>query len=144
MATQADVRKIALGLPGVVQADTGFAFSVRVKGRAKGFAWVWMERVDPKKPRVPQPKVLALRVATLVEKQRLIDSDGDAFFTEPHYEGFPAVLVRLPAITARKLAPLIEAAWRSQASRDLQLTKKAGRSLAPTRPTRSTRPTRRT
>jgi hypothetical protein len=127
MATQADVRKIALSLPGVVQADTGFAFSVRVKGKAKGFAWVWMERVDPKKPRVPQPKVLALRVATLVEKQRLIDSDGDAFFTEPHYEGFPAVLVRLPAMTVRRLAPLIERAWQCQASRDLRLARPSPR-----------------
>ena len=127
MATQADVRRIALSLPGVVQAAEGFAFSVRVKGKAKGFAWVWMERAQPKKPRVPQPKVVALRVATLVEKQRLIDSDGDVFFTEPHYEGFPAVLVRLPAITARRLAPLIEQAWQCQASRDLRLAQPSPR-----------------
>ena len=33
------------------EADGRFAFSVRNKRKLKGFAWVWMERVVPKKPR---------------------------------------------------------------------------------------------
>jgi hypothetical protein len=78
-----------------------------------------MERVTPGKPRIPQPKVVALRVANLHEKERLIASDPEKFFTEPHYEGFPAILVRLAAVTARELRPLLTEAWRCQASRDL-------------------------
>ncbi len=38
---------------------------------------------------------------------------------EPHYDGFPAVLLRLPAVTARELRPLITEAWRSQAPKEL-------------------------
>ena len=37
----------------------------------------------------------------------MIVRDPAKFFTEPHYEGFPAVLVRLPAVTARELEPII-------------------------------------
>jgi hypothetical protein len=48
MATQADVRRIALSLPATEEAPNHFAFSVRNKGKLKGFAWVWMERVAPK------------------------------------------------------------------------------------------------
>jgi hypothetical protein len=43
MATQADVRRIALSLPAAEQVADRFAFSVRSKGKLKGFAWVWME-----------------------------------------------------------------------------------------------------
>jgi hypothetical protein len=39
MATQADVRRIALKLPDVEEASDRFAFSVRNKGKLKGFAW---------------------------------------------------------------------------------------------------------
>jgi hypothetical protein len=41
------------------------------------------------------------------------------FFTEPHYDGFPAVLVNLPALSARELKPLITEAWRCQAPKNL-------------------------
>lgn len=125
MATQADVRRIALSLPETEEEANHFAFSVRNKGKLKGFAWVWMERVDPKKARVPQPKVLAVRVANLFDKDFLLAADPAKFFTEPHYNGFPAVLLRLKEITARELRPLIIEAWRSQAPKGLDLDPKA-------------------
>jgi hypothetical protein len=53
MADQETVRRIALALPETVEATDRFAFSVLNKGKAKGFVWVWYERVEPKKPRVP-------------------------------------------------------------------------------------------
>jgi hypothetical protein len=55
MATQAAVRRIALSFPETEEADGHFAFSVRNKGKLKGFVWVWMERIIPKKPRVSGP-----------------------------------------------------------------------------------------
>ena len=119
MATQADVRRIALLLPAVEQARDRFAFSVRRKGKLKGFAWVWMKRIDPKKPRVPEPTVIAVRVASLGEKERMLALDPAKFFTEPHYEGFPAVLVRLDAVSASELEALVTEAWRCQAPPDL-------------------------
>jgi hypothetical protein len=119
MASQEDVRRIALSLPETAEGDTGFGFSVLNRGKHKGFAWVWQERVQPKKPRVPNPEVIALRVADETEKEMLLASDADKFFTEPHYNGFPAILVRLPAIEAEELTELITDAWRCQAPESL-------------------------
>jgi len=135
MANQRDVRRIALSLPGVHEGGERFAFSVAVKGKEKGFAWVWMERVEPKKPRVPNPEVLAVRVRNDAEKAALLAGDPERFFTEPHYNGFPAVLVRLPAVTSAQLRKLIEDAWRCQAPRGL-----SDPPPAPRPPRRSTRP----
>ena len=120
MATQADVRRIALSLPATEEERNRFAFAVRNKGKLKGFVWVWLERIAPKKARVPQPKVIAVRVASLDDKEFLLSLDPEKFFTEPHYHGYPAVLVRLPAVTARELKPIITEAWRCQAPRDLE------------------------
>jgi hypothetical protein len=112
MATKADVRRIALSLPGTTEATTDFAFQVQVKEKSKGFAWVWKERVDPKKARVPNPAVLAVRVANLGQKDALISAEPEKFFTEPHYNGFPAVLVRLKAVSSADLRALLTEAHR--------------------------------
>ena len=115
MADQDDVRRIALALPDTAEGEDGFGFSVLNKGKQKGFAWSWKERIDPKKPRVPSSTVIAVRVANLQEKEALLASGGEAIFTEPHYNGYPAVLVRLPLIELDELRELIEDAWRCQA-----------------------------
>ena len=115
MATQADVRRIALSLPEAEEEKGRFAFSVPNKGKLKGFVWVWKERLDPKKARVPNPAVLAVRVANLNEKALMIAAEPTKFFTEPHYNGYPAVLVRLAEVSVRELRPLITEAWRCQA-----------------------------
>ena len=115
MATQADVRRIALKLPETEEATDRFAFSVRNKGKLKGYAWVWLERTDPKKARVPNPAVLAVRVANLNEKNLMIASEPTKFFTEPHYNGYPAVLVRLAVVSVTELRELLAEAWRCQA-----------------------------
>lgn len=128
MATQANVRRIALSLPGVKEAKNHFAFEVPIKGKLKGFAWVWMERVVLKKPRVPNPGVIAVRVANLGQKSALLSADPAKFFTEPHYDGFPAVLVRLDAVSVADLKVLIAEAWRCQAPAErAQRKKKPGR-----------------
>ena len=55
----------------------------------------------------------------------LLASDPAKFFTEPHYNGFPAVLVRLRAVEADELRELITDAWRCQAPP--RLVRQAGR-----------------
>jgi hypothetical protein len=125
MATQADVRRIALSLPGVEEAEGRFAFSVRNKDKLKGFAWVWMERTDPKKARVPQPKALAVRPASLDDRDFLLGLDAKKFFTEPHYAGYPAILIRLPEITVRELRPIITEGWRCMAPKGAEPAEKA-------------------
>lgn len=119
MADQNDVRRIARALPETSEGEGRFGFGVRNKGQQKGFVWVWMERVEPKKPRVPNPEVLAVRVPSPDVKAMLLQSDATIYFTEPHYNGFPAVLVRLPRIGLEELTGLITEAWRCQAPRAL-------------------------
>jgi hypothetical protein len=111
---QDDVRRIALALPGVSESTDGFGFGVLNKGKVKGFAWSWKERVEPKQPRVARDDVLAVRVDGAADKEALLASDERKFFTEPHYNGFPAVLVRLPEIEPAELEELIVDAWRIQ------------------------------
>lgn len=118
MATQDDVRRIALALPEVEEATDRFSVSVR----GKAFAWVWLERPEPKAPRVPNPDVIAIRVDGELEKESLLAMDPETFFTEPHYAGFPAVLVRLPSVSEDVLEDLLVAAWRIQAPKRLAAT----------------------
>jgi hypothetical protein len=119
MADQADVRRIALSLPETREGEDHFGFSVAHKGKQKGFVWAWNERVEPKKPKVANAGVIAVRVANQSEKESLLASDAAKFFTEPHYNGFPAVLVRLAAIDTDELAEVITDAWRCQAPKAL-------------------------
>ena len=119
VATQNDVRRIALTLPETEETKDHFAFSVRNKGKLKGFAWVWMERVNPKQARVANPAVVAIRVPNLGQRDALIAAEPKKFFTEPHYVGFPAVLVRLAEVTVADLRELLPTAWRTQAPREL-------------------------
>lgn len=111
MATQADVRRIAMKLPGTEAVVGRFGFAVQNKDKLKGYAWAWNERIDPKKPRVPNPGVLAVRVTNLGQKDAMIAADPVKFFTEPHYNGYPAVLVRLDEVTVADLRVLLKEAW---------------------------------
>jgi hypothetical protein len=113
VSDQADVRRVALSLPGT--SESNGEFSVEVKGKQTNFVWAWKERIEPKKPRVPNPEVLAVRVADLEEKELLLASDSEKFFTEPHYNGFPAVLVRLAAVDPAELEQLVVEAWHCRA-----------------------------
>ena len=119
MATARDVRTIALRLPGVSDGEHPLDFGVLVKGKVKGFVWAWRERVEPKRPRVANARVLAVRVADTDVKAALLAGDPDVCFTEPHYNGFPAVLVRLPAVRVAILRELVVGAWRCLAPKPL-------------------------
>lgn len=115
MAELQDLQKIALSLPETIQEEGRIAFAVLNKGKPKGIAWVWLERIEPKKARVPNPDVIAIRVRNNTEKEMLIEAEPTKFFTEPHYNGFPAILVRLAAVDLGELEALLLNAWRAQA-----------------------------
>ncbi|HEX5014763.1 MAG TPA: MmcQ/YjbR family DNA-binding protein [Candidatus Limnocylindrales bacterium] len=115
MPTQDDVRRIALALPHTSEDEGYFRFVVG----GKAIAWVWLERLEPKKARVPNDEVVAIRVAHDSDKEPLIEMAPDALFTEPHYNGFPAILVRLAAVDPALLEKLLTDAWRIQAPKRL-------------------------
>ena len=100
-----DVHRIALSLPHATQDGSKIRYLV---DGGKAFAWTWKKRVEPKRARVEQLDVFAVRVADEEEKQVLIASDPGKFFTEPHYNGYPAVLVRLDAVDSDELTELAD------------------------------------
>jgi hypothetical protein len=111
-----DVHRIALALPHATQDGPKIRYLVE---GGKAFAWTWKKRVQEKRARVEQLDIFAVRVADEEEKRVLIASDPEKFFTEPHYDNYPAVLVRLDAIEGDELAELLTDAWRNAAPRKL-------------------------
>jgi hypothetical protein len=103
MPNQEDVARIALSLPGAEADESEFSF--RVGGRQ--FVHVWRERVNPKKTKVPNPSVVVVSVRDEMDKQTLLNSRIPGIFTEPHYDGWPSILVRLPDVDPALLEKLI-------------------------------------
>jgi hypothetical protein len=113
MPSQQDAARIALALPDVTRADDEFSF--RVNGRL--FLHAWRERTDPKKPKVPNREVVVVGVRDEMDKQTLLSTGNPALFTEPHYDGYAAVLVRLPDVDDTFLQKLITDSYDLAASK---------------------------
>src|SRR4051812_25200897 len=63
----------------------------------------------------PDGPILGARVEHLVAKEAMIADDPDVFFTTPHFDGYPAVLVRLDRIGVDDLDEVIVEAWLARA-----------------------------
>jgi hypothetical protein len=100
------VRELALSFPEVEESGEG-RVAYRVRGRL--FAWAARER---------DGGGLAIRVEG-DDKQLILDSDPDVYFTSPHYDGWPGVQVRLEAIGREELRIRLEDAWLIQAPKKL-------------------------
>lgn len=119
MATQEDVRRIASTFPGAKEDGGGrFGFHVEVKGKAKGFVWSWLERVQPKKPRVVNDSVVGIRTPDLATRDLILSGSPVWAVDDPHYANYPAVVVRLADIGADELEDLLLEAWRTVAPRE--------------------------
>ena len=64
-------------------------------------------------------ETLVIRVVDLEDKEALLRSDPDVYYTTPHYDGYAYVLVRLAKADPAQLAELIEDAWRISAPKRL-------------------------
>jgi hypothetical protein len=71
-------------------------------------------------------ETLVIRVVDLEDKEALLRSRPDVFFTTPHYDGYAFVLVRLAVVDAAQLGELIEDAWRLCAPKRLVAAYDAG------------------
>ena len=103
VATEEDVRRIALSLPEVIEKSWYGTPGYRVKD--KGFLRLRTEAEGG----------LVVFVADLGEKEMLLASDPEKFFTTPHYDGHASVIVNLPAIDVDELTELIADSWRVKA-----------------------------
>lgn len=115
MADWDTVSELALAFPEVEAATSGrAAFGVR----GKGFAWEARER---------DGGGLAVRVDR-DEKELILESNPNVYFTSPHYTGFPAVQIRVEAIGREELRERLEDAWLIQAPKRLAAAYVAERS----------------
>jgi hypothetical protein len=120
VATEDDVRRIALSLPETVEKPWYGSPGFRVKD--KGFLRIRSEAEGG----------LVVFVADEGEKAALLASDPDKFFTTPHYDGYPTVLVHLEAVDVDELRELILDSWlvkapkRVRAAHEAQLVPPSG------------------
>lgn len=106
MLTWEDIAEMGLRFP---EVEVGTSFGTpALKVRGKGMCRM---RTNP--------DALVLRVIDLGEREALLQGHPDAFFSTPHYDGYPYVLVRLEAVDPAELAELIEDAWRIRAPKRL-------------------------
>ena len=120
MATWDDVRRIALALPETTEAVSWEHAHWRVKD--KGFVWERPLRrsdLEALGDAAPNGPILGARVEHLVAKEALLADDAGVFFTTPHFDGYPAVLVRLDAIADDDLEEVIVEAWLCRAPKRL-------------------------
>ena len=99
MASEADVRAIALSLPGTTEEHWYQTPGYKVAG--KGFLRLRTEAEGG----------LVVFVSDMGEKEALLTSGSDACYTTPHYDGWPVVLVDLDKIDRNELRELITDSW---------------------------------
>ncbi|HEY1538422.1 MAG TPA: MmcQ/YjbR family DNA-binding protein [Solirubrobacteraceae bacterium] len=115
MADWDDVRRISLALPETEERGDDHP-SWRV--RDKLFVWDRPLRASDLRALgddAPTGPILGARVEHLGAKDALLADDPAVYFTTPHFDGYPAVLVRLGEIAVEELEELIVEAWLSRA-----------------------------
>jgi hypothetical protein len=105
MVTENDVRRVALSLPESTEKPSYGTPGFRVKDRL--FARLRDEG--------DEGDVLVVWVADEGEKRGLVESEPEKFFTTPHYDGHPIVLVRFSAVGEDELRELLTESWRLRA-----------------------------
>jgi hypothetical protein len=121
VATMADLDELALAMPQVtkeVSEDGRPTYLVH----GKFFCFHRRPRPDAVDPETGErlDDVLVFRVADLGEKEIMVADDRGVFFTTPHWNGYSAVLVRIPAlrrIDRDELFELVAGAWLTRAQK---------------------------
>jgi hypothetical protein len=115
-----DVRRLALALPDTSEGTAHGNTAWRV--RDKLFVWerpLRSKDLEALGGAAPTGPVLGARVEHLVAKEALLADDPAVYFTTPHFDGYPAVLVLLQRITAADLEELVVEAWLCRAPKRL-------------------------
>lgn len=113
MATWDDVRELALSHPGV---EEGVSRGNTVWRARKLVVWdrpLRQRDRDELGAEAPDGPILGAAVADEGEKLALVEGEPGIFFTTHHFDGYPAVLIRLDRIDRDRLAEVVENAWRA-------------------------------
>lgn len=121
MASLEDVERLVAELP---ETETTERYGNRTWAiRGKAFAWerpfskADLKRFGDQTP--PDGPILAVRVEDLGEKEAVLAAQGEAFFTIPHFDGYPAVLVQLEKVSEQALEEALLDGWLVFAPADL-------------------------
>jgi hypothetical protein len=107
-----DVRRIALGLPETSERVSRDVPQWRVKDKL--FVWERPLRkadLEALGADAPEGPILGAYVEHLVAKEALLADESGVFFTTPHFDGYPMVLVQLDQIGSDDLREVIVEAW---------------------------------
>ena len=113
MADWDDVRRIVAALPETGE-DTRSSGHLSWRVKDKSLAWERPLRksdIAALGDNAPDGDILGVRVPDLGAKEALARDNDGAIFTIPHFEGYPAVLVKMDTIDIRELEELIVEAW---------------------------------
>ena len=121
MATWKDVSSLALALP---EADEGTTFGGNRAWTVRKKLFVWERSLrksdlEALGDAAPDGPILGARVEHLIAKDAMLADASGAFFTTPHFDGYPAVLVRLPEIELDLLEEVVTEAWLARAPKRL-------------------------
>ncbi|WP_412538373.1 MmcQ/YjbR family DNA-binding protein [Longispora sp. K20-0274] len=121
MASWDDVRRLVGALPETVELSSSDGLPAwRV--RDKPLAWERpLRRADLAAlgDAAPDGPILAARVPDVGAKEALLAEDPEVYFTTPHFDGYPAILVRLDRIGEPELRELLTEAWLLRAPKRL-------------------------
>src|ERR1700759_4542545 len=123
MATWDDVRRLALALP---EPDARLSRG-NLQWRVKDKLFVWERPLRSSDlaalgDAAPQGPILGARVEHLVAKEALVADDSGIYFTTPHFDGYPAILVKLDLIALADLEEVTVEAWLARAPTKLAKT----------------------
>jgi hypothetical protein len=111
--TPDDAASIASSFPEVTE---GRRFGNRTWFVAgKGFVWERpLTKADIRRLEgapIPDGPILAVRTLDLGEKEAVLAQNIKGFFSISHFDGYPAFLIQLKAVSKRTLKAAIEDAW---------------------------------
>jgi hypothetical protein len=115
-----DVHEMAIGMPHVTVWYGPQGNPIYQVG-GKSFVFFRNPRPDAVDPDTGEryPDVIMFWVTSEADKQALVQDQGSPFFSTPHFDGHPSVLVRgsrIGELTVQELAEVIQDAWLARAS----------------------------
>ena len=121
MATWDELHQIAMSLPEVSEKTDWKGIR---QWRVKDKLMVWerpLRRSDFEAlgASAPDGPILGARVPDVGAKEALLADGGEIFFTTPHFDGYPAILVQLDNVSIGELEELVVEAWLTQAPKRL-------------------------
>lgn len=119
MPSWRDVRKYALALPGTTEELTARGNATWIVNK-KFFVWerpLLKSDLAALGEKAPKGPILGVRTPDLEMKEALLAGNRRVYFSTTHFDGYPAVLVRLEKISPKELRAIIVEAWLARASK---------------------------